>query len=61
MQNDLKNHVYWHVYGLLYHSDREYAEAIKCYKNALRHNPENIEILRDLSLLQVCRISWLIL
>eukprot|EP00252_Welwitschia_mirabilis_P024175 TRINITY_DN7068_c0_g2_i1.p1 TRINITY_DN7068_c0_g2~~TRINITY_DN7068_c0_g2_i1.p1 ORF type:complete len:915 (+),score=223.86 TRINITY_DN7068_c0_g2_i1:244-2988(+) len=53
LKNDLKSHVCWHVYGLLYRSDREYAEAIKCYKNALRHDPENIEILRDLSLLQV--------
>lgn len=54
MQNDLKSHVCWHVYGLLYRSDREYREAIKCYRNALRIDPDNIEILRDLSLLQVC-------
>ncbi|KAK3219688.1 hypothetical protein Dsin_013658 [Dipteronia sinensis] len=52
MQNDLKSHVCWHVYGLLYRSDREYREAIKCYRNALRIDPDNIEILRDLSLLQ---------
>lgn len=43
----------WHVYGLLYRSDREYREAIKCYRNALKIDPNNIEILRDLSLLQV--------
>lgn len=54
MQNDLKSHVCWHVYGLLYRSDREYREAIKCYRNALKIDPDNIEILRDLSLLQVC-------
>ena len=53
VQNDLKSHVCWHVYGLLYRSDREYWEAIKCYRNALRIDPDNIEILRDLSLLQV--------
>lgn len=52
-QNDLKSHVCWHVFGLLYRSDREYREAIKCYRNALRIDPENIQILRDLSLLQV--------
>ncbi|KAG5631362.1 hypothetical protein H5410_003079 [Solanum commersonii] len=28
-------------------------KAIKCYRNALRIDPDNIEILRDLSLLQV--------
>lgn len=57
MQNDLKSHVCWHVYGLLYRSDREYREAIKCYRNALRIDPDNIEILRDLSLLQVWTIT----
>jgi tetratricopeptide (TPR) repeat protein len=52
LKNDLKSHVCWHVYGLLYRSDREYREAIKCYRNALKIDPENIEILRNLSLLQ---------
>ncbi|TYI26802.1 hypothetical protein ES332_A05G136600v1 [Gossypium tomentosum] len=52
LKNDVKSHVCWHVYGLLYRSDREYREAIKCYRNALRIDPDNIEILRDLSLLQ---------
>ncbi|CAI9114074.1 OLC1v1014696C2 [Oldenlandia corymbosa var. corymbosa] len=52
LKNDLKSHVCWHVYGLLYRSDREYREAIKCYRNALRIDPDNLEILRDLSLLQ---------
>ena len=50
---DIKSHVCWHVYGLLYRSDCEYNEAIKCYKSALRLDKENIQILRDLSLLQV--------
>jgi N-alpha-acetyltransferase 15/16, NatA auxiliary subunit len=26
----------WHVYGLIYRADRNYEEAIKCYRNALR-------------------------
>ncbi|XP_010537937.1 PREDICTED: N-alpha-acetyltransferase 15, NatA auxiliary subunit [Tarenaya hassleriana] len=52
VKNDIKSHVCWHVFGLLYRSDREYREAIKCYRNALRIDPDNIEILRDLSLLQ---------
>ncbi|CAN6845863.1 unnamed protein product [Brassica oleracea] len=52
VKNDIKSHVCWHVYGLLYRSDREYREAIKCYRNALRIDPDNLEILRDLSLLQ---------
>ena len=53
VQNDLKSHVCWHVYGLLYRSVREYQEVIKCYRNALRIDPDNIEIVCDLSHLQV--------
>ncbi|RHY02103.1 hypothetical protein DYB25_011900, partial [Aphanomyces astaci] len=53
VKQDLKSHVCWHVYGLLYRSDRNYAEAIKCYRQALRIDPDNIQILRDLYLQQV--------
>ena len=48
-----RSHVCWHVYGLLYRSTRDYPEAIKAYKQALRIDPENLQILRDLSLLQI--------
>jgi tetratricopeptide (TPR) repeat protein len=41
------------VYGLLYRSDRDYNEAIKAYKQALKIDPENLQILRDLSMLQI--------
>jgi tetratricopeptide (TPR) repeat protein len=53
LRNDMKSHVCWHVYGLLQRSDRKYDEAIKAYRNALRCDPENLQILRDLSLLQM--------
>lgn len=48
-----RSHVCWHVYGLLHRSDRNYNEAIKAYKQALRIDPENLQILRDLSMLQI--------
>ena len=48
-----RSHVCWHVYGLLHRADREYNESIKAYKQALRIDSENLQILRDLSLLQV--------
>ena len=41
------------VFGLLHRSERDYNQAIKCYMNALKHDSDNIQILRDLSLLQV--------
>ena len=29
------------------------SQAIKCYRGALRHEPDNVKILRDLSMLQI--------
>ncbi|CAI5780288.1 N-alpha-acetyltransferase 16, auxiliary subunit isoform X1 [Podarcis lilfordi] len=53
LRNDVKSHVCWHVYGLLQRSDKKYDEAIKCYRNALKLDKDNLQILRDLSLLQI--------
>ncbi|XP_036788293.1 N-alpha-acetyltransferase 16, NatA auxiliary subunit isoform X3 [Manis pentadactyla] len=53
LRNDVKSHVCWHVYGLLQRSDKKYDEAIKCYRNALKLDKDNMQILRDLSLLQI--------
>jgi len=50
---DMRSHVCWHVYGLLHRSSQNYAEAIKAYKQALRIDEENLQILRDMSLLQI--------
>ena len=43
----------WHVLGLLHRSDRDYGPAIKAYKQALTIDPQNQQILRDLSSLQI--------
>ncbi|KCV69885.1 hypothetical protein H696_03352 [Fonticula alba] len=40
VQNNLTNFLCWHVIGLIYRSDRNYTEAIKCYRNALRIDPQ---------------------
>lgn len=53
LKHDISSPICWHVYGLLYRSDREYAEAIKCYQQALKRDPKNFQIIRDLSILQV--------
>lgn len=50
---DFRSHVCWHVYGLLHRSDHNYNEAIKAYKQALKIDSDNIQILRDLSMLQI--------
>ncbi|EDV25040.1 uncharacterized protein TRIADDRAFT_25871 [Trichoplax adhaerens] len=53
LRNDLKSQVCWHVFGLLQRSEKKYDEAIKCYRNALKWDKDNLQILRDLSLLQI--------
>ena len=53
LKNDLKSFICWHAYGLLQRSDYKYDEAIKCYRNALKWNQNNIQIWRDLSALQI--------
>lgn len=50
---DLRSHICWHVYGLLYRSDREYRDAARAYLQALRYDKDNQQILRDLALLQI--------
>lgn len=65
---NLRSHVCWHVFGLIHRtngyesrvapldvltSDSDYNEAIKCYTRALSIDTENINILRDLSNLQI--------
>lgn len=53
LRNDLTSHVCWHVYGLVQRLEHKYDEAIKCYRNALKYDKDNITILRDLSMLQI--------
>jgi tetratricopeptide (TPR) repeat protein len=53
LKHDLKSYICWHVYGLLYRSAKQFDEAIKAYKFALKLEPESAQILRDLAFLQV--------
>lgn len=49
----MKSHICWHVYGLLWRANKNFEEAIKAYKFALRLEPESTQIQKDLALLQV--------
>lgn len=53
LKADIHSHVCWHVYGLFHRSEKKYEEAIKAYRNALARDKDNMQILRDLSLLQI--------
>ena len=55
---DMKSHVTWHVYGILYRAVDNQRMAIKCYNNALKLDPENQNILRELANLQGQMRDW---
>ncbi|KAI2610518.1 N-terminal acetyltransferase A, auxiliary subunit [Hypoxylon sp. NC1633] len=50
---DMRSHICWHVYGLLYRYQKNFEEAIKAYKFALKLEPESHQIQRDLAFLQI--------
>jgi len=53
LKSDIRSYVCWHVFGQVQRSDKKYDEAIKAYKMALKLDNDNLQILRDLSLLQI--------
>lgn len=53
LRSDLNSSICWHVYGLINRSERKYDGAIRCYRQALKLDADNMQILRDLSLLQM--------
>lgn len=53
LKSDVKSNVCWHVFGLLQKAEHRYEEAVKCYRNALRLKKDSIQILSDLSLVQI--------
>ncbi|CAL8115099.1 unnamed protein product [Orchesella dallaii] len=53
LKNNLGSSTCWHVYGLIQRSEKKYDEVIKCFRNALKWDPSNLQILRELSLVQI--------
>ncbi|EPZ33002.1 Tetratricopeptide-like helical domain-containing protein [Rozella allomycis CSF55] len=53
LKQAIRSHVCWHVYGIVHRMDKNYEEAMKCYKMASKQDRENMQILRDLSVLQM--------
>jgi N-alpha-acetyltransferase 15/16, NatA auxiliary subunit len=53
LKADIKSFMCWHVFGLLHKQDRNYEQAAKCYMNAMRIDPENVAIARDLCHIQM--------
>ena len=53
LRNDMKSHICWHVYGLLYKDERNFEESLKAYRFALKIKPDSSDIQRDLAHLQI--------
>ncbi|TIC20481.1 N-terminal acetyltransferase A, auxiliary subunit [Wallemia mellicola] len=49
---DLTSHIVWHVYGIVQRQEHKYEDALKSYTQALRHDSENVALIRD-----VCTLS----
>ncbi|KAK9467758.1 NMDA receptor-regulated protein 1-domain-containing protein [Lipomyces arxii] len=58
LRNDISSFICWHVFGLYHRSERNFEEALKAYTQALKFDPENSNILRDLSFLQAQMRHW---
>lgn len=52
MRLDLTSHICWHVFGLIQKGEKNYAEALKSYTQALKFDKDNLNILRDSAQLQ---------
>lgn len=50
---DMKSHICWHVYGLLYKDAKKFEESLKAYRFALKIEPDSLQIQRDLANLQM--------
>eukprot|EP01112_Ceratiomyxa_fruticulosa_P013435 TRINITY_DN3780_c0_g1_i1.p1 TRINITY_DN3780_c0_g1~~TRINITY_DN3780_c0_g1_i1.p1 ORF type:complete len:900 (+),score=223.42 TRINITY_DN3780_c0_g1_i1:541-3240(+) len=59
VKNDISSFLCWHSLSIVHKADRNYAEAIKCCRNALKWGKDNQQIVKDLStlLLQTRDIS----
>lgn len=58
LMKDLSSYVCWHIHGMYHRSEKNYDEATKCFVKALKFDPENQNVLRDLSLLQAQVHQW---
>lgn len=48
----------WHSYAIMCRNDKNFAEALKCYKRAFSFDPENSNISRDLSSVCIHQRDW---
>lgn len=53
LMKNFKSEICWHILGIIHRNSKNYLEAIKCYNMALKFDKNNLQILRDMALLQM--------
>ena len=48
-----KNAICWHFYAIFNKETKNYSQSIKCYLQSHKNDPENYNVLRDLSYLEI--------
>ncbi|GAA5836902.1 hypothetical protein JCM9279_007696 [Rhodotorula babjevae] len=52
-KNDPGSHIVWHVYALVLRADKNFEEALKCYKKAVEIEKDSLNLLSDMAPLAV--------
>ncbi len=53
MLKNMTNSTCWHSYGLISQNERDYESARRSFQFALKFDKENMQILRDLAIVQM--------
>ncbi|GAA6049964.1 hypothetical protein JCM3770_007071 [Rhodotorula araucariae] len=49
VKNDPGSHIVWHVYALVLRADKNFEEALKCYKKAVEIEKDSLNLLNDMA------------
>ncbi|BGP42870.1 hypothetical protein JCM10449v2_006882 [Rhodotorula kratochvilovae] len=49
VKNDPGSHIVWHVYALVLRADKNFGEALKCYKKAVEIEKDSLNLLNDMA------------
>lgn len=53
IKSKMKSMFCWHTCGTIYKQKKDFVEAAKCFQNAQRLEPDNIQLMKDTACLQV--------
>ena len=53
LQLNYRSGLSWHLYSIMLRIDKKYTEAVKSLKSAIKQDPSNLSLLKDLSLLYI--------